>query len=148
METDGSSNTSGTRSSLLCKNEECRTNTSIAAYNGHIECLKYAFYMRSQEAHENNYPWHPQTTRAAASNGQLECLKYAHLHGCPWDPRTTYTSAINGHIECLKYIFEYCDISWEDADLEKDFDQFPKESQKFIELVREEWKSPGVNIKG
>ena len=48
-----------------------------AAYNGHLECLKYL--------HENGCPWDEGTCSWAASNGHLECLKYLHENGCPWN---------------------------------------------------------------
>ena len=46
-----------------------------AAFNGDLECLKYA--------HENGCPWDEETCAEAAQYGHLECLKYAHENGCP-----------------------------------------------------------------
>ena len=95
-----------------CPNENCRTDTSTAAHDGH-----------------------------------LECLKYAHLHGYPWHPETTRVAARYGHLECLKYIFEKCNIQWEDTKLEENFQIFSKETQDFIEDVKEYWKT-GLNKAG
>ena len=101
---------------LSCQNENCRTNTYVAAQNGH-----------------------------------LECLQYAHLHGCHWHPETTRVAARNGHLECLKYIFDNCNIQWQDTKLEENFEDFSKETQDFIEHVKEYWKAglnkPGRNVK-
>ena len=45
---------------------------SEAAYNGHLECLKYA--------HENGCPWDEDLFEGCL-NGHLECLKYARENG-------------------------------------------------------------------
>ena len=52
-----------------------KSTCSEAAFNGHLECLKYA--------HENGCPWTEYTCSHAAKNGHLECLRYAHENGCP-----------------------------------------------------------------
>ena len=117
-----------------------------AAENGHLECLRYA--------HENGCEWHPETTWGAADYGNLECLRYAHDNGCEWHPETTWGAAYNGHLECLMYIYEHCGdiVTWKDANLEYDFERFPKEIREYIDSVREDWKHglnrPGYNIKG
>ena len=161
----------------LCNDQACRQNTMHAAYNGHLECLRYAHengrgwdldttfiaaYNGHLEclryAHENRCEWHPKTTWAAAMNGHLECLRYAHENGCEWDPDTTRIAAINGRLECLMYIYEnYGDVvTWENANLEDETGMisgsFSKEIRDFIDSVREDWKyglnRPGYNIKG
>ena len=158
---------------MSCQNNyKCR-NTRTAAWYGHIDCLKFAV--------SNGCEWHSDTTWAAVYNGHKDCLEFAVLNGCEWDqrttyvaawnghkdclefavsngyefyPRTTYIAAANGHIDCLEYIFEYCGdiVTWENSDLEKDFDNFPQKIQKYIQSVKEEWKAgfnrPGNNIKG
>jgi hypothetical protein len=156
----------GDKMFCLCENENCRANTYVAASNGHIECLKYSHengcpwdpettYAAAitghieclKYAHKNGCPWHPRTTYSAACNGHLECLQYAHLHGCPWDPHTTYHAARNGYLGCLKYIFENCNIQWEDTKFEENTKYFSKETQDFIEHVKEDWKA-GLNRAG
>ena len=97
-----------------------------AAYNGHLDCLKYA--------HENGCPWderiHAQmqhtmgiqialnmlmkmaahgiryTCSSAAYNGHLDCLKYAHENGCPWDKNMLLNAAYEDILDCLKYAHE------------------------------------------
>jgi hypothetical protein len=71
---------------------------ALAAWNGDLECLKYAC--------ENGCPWNEETCMKAAENGHLECLKYAHENGCPWDKRTCLFAAYYGHLDCLKYAHE------------------------------------------
>jgi len=72
--------------------------TLFAAYNGHLDCLKYA--------HENGCPWDQSTTAYAALSDHLNCLKYAHENGCSWDISTTSYAAFHGHLDCLKYALE------------------------------------------
>jgi len=42
-------------------------------------------------------------------------------------------------------------VTWENADLEENFEEFPEEIQDFINSVREDWKRglnrPGMRIK-
>ena len=139
-----------------------------AAENGHLECLRYAHengcewhpettwgaadYANLEclrYAHDNGCEWHPETTWGAASSGNLECLKYAHVNGCEWHPATAFFAAWNGHLECLMYIYEHCgDVAtWENANLEKNFEEFPEEIQAYINSVREDWEA-GLNKPG
>lgn len=69
-----------------------------AAYNGHLEVLKYL--------HTNGCKWNVWTCDHAALNGHLEVLIYAHKNGCTWDNWTCNNAAINGHLEVLKYAHE------------------------------------------
>ena len=48
-----------------------------AAFNGHLECLKYA--------HENGCPWDKEdfVDLLPLMVILFECLKYAHENGCP-----------------------------------------------------------------
>ena len=87
--------------------------------------------------------------RDAARNGHLECLRYAHENGCGWDPNTTSVAARDGRLECLKYIYEHCGdvVTWEYANLEAKFAEFPKHIQDYIDSVREDWKN-GLNRPG
>ncbi|ATZ80107.1 ankyrin repeat/DNA polymerase domain-containing protein [Bodo saltans virus] len=80
----------------ICK--KCNENCTIAAKNGHLICLKYAYI--------NGCLWDTETCKSAAENGNLECLQYAHENGCPWDENTCIHAAQNGHLECLKYAHE------------------------------------------
>ncbi len=106
-----------------------------------LECLIYA--------HDHGAPWHPYTTFNAAYNGDLECLKYAHENGCPWHSKTTNSAALNENIECRKYIYEHCGdiVTWEESQLENNFERFSKECQNYINRVEEEWKA-GLNRPG
>ena len=63
--------------------------------------------------------------------------------------KTTYIAAENGHLECLVYIYKnYGDVAtWENANLEKEFEDFPYEIQAYINSVRENWKA-GLNKPG
>ena len=54
---------------------------SDAAYNGHLECLKYTY--------ENGCPWNEWTCSKAAENNHIECLKYARENGCPYPKEIT-----------------------------------------------------------
>ena len=137
------SSTTNTRA-RVCNDKTCYQSTYVAAKNGHLECLRYAY--------ETGCPWSPCTTYAAAYNGELECLMYAHDSpgaSCEWHPRTTYAAAGNGYLECLKYIYENCgDVAtWKNARLKNDFYEFSREIQDYINSVRENWKS-GLNRPG
>ena len=119
--------------------------TYFAARYGYFECLKYA--------HENGCPWVSTAIYWAACNEYFECLKYAHENGCGWDSAATWGAAYNGHLECLMYIYEKCgDVAtWKKAKLKKDFYEFSREIQNFINSVREDWKHglnrPGMGLK-
>ena len=69
-----------------------------AATGGHLDCLKYV--------HEHGCPWDKWTCSYAARDGHLDCLRYAHENGCPWDEETCQFAASRGHLECLKYLRE------------------------------------------
>ena len=153
----------------------CCPSLSIAAMNGHLECLRYAHdslgascvwhpdttriaaaygYLEClRYAHDNGCEWHPYTTWGVAINGHLECLRYAHDNGCEWHPKTTYWAARNGHLKCLMYIYEHCGdvVTWENANLDDEpgivSENFPKEIQAFIDSVRDDWKC-GLNKPG
>ena len=81
--------------------ESCKFNgyysCTIAASNGHLDCLKYA--------HENGCSWNAYTCKIASRNGYLNCLKYAHENGCEWN-KHTYKAALYRHQDCLKYAIE------------------------------------------
>jgi len=154
-----------------CNDEHCRQSTYFAAQYGHLECLKYAhedgygWHPRTTRiaaenghleclryAHENGCEWHPDTTYIAAINGHLECLRYAHGSlgvSCEWHPDTAFMAALNKRLACLMYIYEHCGdvVTWKNARLEKDFEEFPKEIQDYIDSVREDWKC-GLNRPG
>lgn len=102
---------------------------SIAAFHGHINCLRLAHamgvpwnymsdYCRSacdqavisgsleclKFAHENLCRWSWYTFCLAARKGHMDCLKYLHENGCPWDSFVCTEAARNGHLECLIYL--------------------------------------------
>ena len=103
--------------------------TNIAAYNGHLNCLKYA--------HENGCPWvtecipHQEFYNydapypfdddekrlgerrldsicdVASKKGHLDCLKYSNEKDCDWSiERCVGTFALKGYLDCLKYAYE------------------------------------------
>ena len=102
----------------ICNDSSCRQSTWYIAYNGHVECLKYAHKNHT----EASCVWHSETTRVAALRGYLECLMYIYEY-C-------------GDI-----------VSWEDADLEYKLERFPEKIQEYINNVREDWKT-GLNRPG
>jgi hypothetical protein len=92
-------------------NRAARKYTTIAAANGHYECLK--------RAHEQGYPWGTTTVICAIISGSLDCLQYAIEHGCPWQssmyPLWYYvdTAFELGHLKCLMYLYNVCQTdSW------------------------------------
>jgi hypothetical protein len=66
-----------------------------------------------------------------------------------WDPRTTWDAATSGDLESLVYIYEHCgDVAtWENANLENEFEKFGLKVRDFIDRVRESWKC-GLNRPG
>ena len=95
----------------------------------------------------------PRSTNTAAMVGHMECFVSA-IADSKWEKTTTWTAATYGNLEILMYIYENCrDVAtWEDADLEEDFEDFDEDIQAYINSVREDWKAglnkPGCNIKG
>jgi hypothetical protein len=78
---------------------------SSAAAGGYLNCLKYARSI--------NCPWDEETCSAAAEKGSLECLEYAHINDCPWDEETLFAAAKKGNLECLEYAFSNnCPSPW------------------------------------
>ena len=81
---------------------------SIAAVNGNVKCLKYAF--------ENGCPFHPQTTWNIAGNlnensdwkfkvNQIfKCLEYIVDNGCPIDKDTSFTAFSNEDLRLLRFL--------------------------------------------
>lgn len=67
-----------------------------AAYNGHLDCLEYAY--------ENGCPWHHETTFDAAYYGRADIVRYAIEHGCPVHADTLRLAALGGHEDCLEYV--------------------------------------------
>ena len=73
-------------------------NSRIAAVNGRLDCLKYAY--KSIHYFDNDI------CELSVENGYLECLKYAHKNGCRMNVWTCVSAAKNGRVECLKYTHE------------------------------------------
>ena len=72
--------------------------TSFAAWNGHLDCLKYA--------HKNGCPLYKSLITLLIPYGHLDCIKYARENGCSWGTRTTSIASEYGHIDSLKYAIE------------------------------------------
>lgn len=79
-----------------CRTDDINDMCRMAAYNGHLECLKFA--------HEHGYKWDEWTCYYAAYNGHIECLKYAHINGCEWNKIICMNASRNIHVECFDYI--------------------------------------------
>ncbi|CAL6395772.1 unnamed protein product [Bathycoccus prasinos] len=79
---------------------------SFAAFNGHLECLKYLH-------EEAKAPWDSDTANLAAQRGHLHILEYLverkydqfDEYACAW-------AAANGHLDCLKYLRETAFARW------------------------------------
>ena len=79
---------------------------AFAAFNGHLECLKYL-------REEVKAPWDSRTASWAAKNGHLHILEYLverkyDKYGetaCLW-------AAKKGHLDCLKYLHETAKAPW------------------------------------
>jgi hypothetical protein len=84
--------------SHLFRNDNIWYSTTLAAKNGHLDCLRYA--------HENGCEMSHLITVEAAANGHLDCLQYAHSQGCEMSHLITAEAAENGHLDCLQYAHE------------------------------------------
>ena len=79
-----------------------------AAFNGHLECLKYLH-------EEVNAPWDSRTASWAAEKGHLHVLEY--LVECEFDQYDTlacWEAAEYGHLDCLKYLHETAKAPWDE----------------------------------
>jgi hypothetical protein len=79
--------------------ENASSAASIAAKNGHLDCLRYL--------HEHGCPWGFRESAECAEGGHLDCLQYLHEQGCPLDKWTITNAAENGHLDCLRYLQEH-----------------------------------------
>jgi hypothetical protein len=80
---------------------------ACAAYNGHLECLKYLH-------EEARAPWDWLTAVWAARNGHLHILEY--LIERKYDKfcaSACFNTAVNGHLDCLKYLHETAKAPWD-----------------------------------
>jgi hypothetical protein len=79
-----------------------------AAYNGHLEMLKYLH-------EEVKAPWGWTTASRAASNGHLHILEYLverkYDEYCAW---ACEYAASSGHLDCLKYLHETAKAPWDE----------------------------------
>ncbi|CAL6395545.1 unnamed protein product [Bathycoccus prasinos] len=81
---------------------------AFAAFNGHLECLKYL-------REEVKAPWDSHTATWAAENGHLHILEY--LVERKYEKFSTLAyeyAAENGHLDCLKYLHETAKAPWDD----------------------------------
>ncbi|XP_060879868.1 uncharacterized protein LOC132951864 [Metopolophium dirhodum] len=69
---------------------------SVAAFNGHLDCLK--------QAHVAGIPWNWRTTEVACRSGHIECLMYVHSNGCETGGYVSaLAAACAGNIGTLEY---------------------------------------------
>ena len=81
---------------------------AFAAFNGHLECLKYL-------REEVKAPWDSHTATWAAENGHLHILEY--LVERKYEKFSTLAceyAAENGHLDCLKYLHETAKAPWDE----------------------------------
>ncbi|CAL6389096.1 unnamed protein product [Bathycoccus prasinos] len=77
-----------------------------AAFNGHLECLKYLH-------EEVKAPWDEYTAICAAEHGHLHILEYlVERKYHRYDERACYHAAHYGHSDCLKYLHETAKAPW------------------------------------
>jgi hypothetical protein len=80
---------------------------ACAAYNGHLECLKYLH-------EEVKAPWDSTTATCAAASGHLHILEY--LVERKYDEFSgwaCWNAAKSGHFDCLKYLHETAKAPWD-----------------------------------
>ena len=79
----------------------------FAAFNGHLECLKYL-------REEVKAPWGSQTAEWAALNGHLHILEYLVERKFNKDNGDACECAAeNGQLDCLKYLHETAKAPWD-----------------------------------
>ena len=95
-----------------CVANKCPIRTgacALAAYKGHLECLKYL-------REEVKAPWDSWTTSLAAENGHLHILEYLverKYDQFDEDEDACENAAMNGHLDCLKYLHETAKAPWD-----------------------------------
>ena len=78
-----------------------------AAYNGHLECLKYLHEVAKA-------PWGTATPDNAALNGHLHILEYLVEREYDHFPQLACECAAeNGHLQCLKFLHETAKAPWD-----------------------------------
>ena len=112
---------------------ECCHDTYTAAFNGHLDCLKFYILQGS--------PWHTATTWAAAYHDRQKCSEICLSRG------------ICKYRECLEFIFKECSEheTWETSGLETKLNDFLEAMNSYILDRKEEWIWYGdrrKNIKG
>ncbi|CAI6359202.1 unnamed protein product [Macrosiphum euphorbiae] len=86
------------RRALRPENEGGSDVCTIAAFNGHLDCL--------QQAHVAGIPWDWRTTEAACRSGNIECLMYVHSNGCETGGYVSaLAAACAGNLNTLEYFW-------------------------------------------
>ena len=79
---------------------------AFAAFNGHLECLKYL-------REEVKAPWDSHTATWAAENGHLHILEYlVERKYDEYNEDVCANAAIYGQLDCLKYLHETAKAPW------------------------------------
>jgi hypothetical protein len=80
---------------------------AYAAFNGHLECLKYL-------REEVNAPWDFLTANWAAQHGHLHILEYlVERKFDKYSEDACENAAMNGQLDCLKYLHETAKAPWD-----------------------------------
>ncbi|CAL6383391.1 PREDICTED: similar to predicted protein [Bathycoccus prasinos] len=91
-----------------CVAKKCPINVfacAYAAFNGHLEVLKYL-------REEAKAPWDDLTAPWAAAKGHLHVLEYLVERKYEYSEWACMHAAKHGHLDCLKYLHETAKAPW------------------------------------
>jgi hypothetical protein len=98
---------------------------AMAAWGGHLECLKFARIMGCE--------WDHKTVSSASRNGHFACLKFALDEGCESNEDVILNAVEFNHYECLDFaLSEGCETSTEACYLAAKFNRL-----SCLQLLRE-----------